>query len=256
MEDLSAAYENAAHIPGGAAYPERWAAAAAAFRAAHPPETLVYGSGARQVCALYRPAGAARGLIVVVHGGYWMAFGRDDFSHLAAGGLAAGYAVALPGYTLAPAARIGAIGAEVAAAIGMLAEAVPGPIRLAGHSAGGQLVARAVRDASAWRDRVARVVPISPLGDLAPLMATGMNAVLGIDAAEAAAESPARFSAPPVPVTIWVGADERPAFIDQARGLGAAWGARVVQEPGRHHFDVIAGLERGDTALMAALLAE
>lgn len=257
MVDLSDAYANAPHIPGGADYPARWAAAAAAFRAAHPPRAVRYGDGERQVCDLFLPSGPPRGLIVFVHGGYWMAFGPGDYSHLAAGGLEAGYAVAFPGYTLAPGARIASIGREVVAAIEALAREVPGPIRLAGHSAGGHLVARAVCAdlAGSWLDRVARVLPVSPVADLAPLMRTQMNATLRIDGHEAAAESPVNHPAPAVPVTVWVGAAERPVFIEQARGLGAAWSVAVMEEPGRHHFDVIEGLERADSEMMAALLA-
>jgi acetyl esterase/lipase len=52
---------------------------------------------------------------VFVHGGYWLRFGRGDWSHLAAGPVARGWAVALPSYTLAPAARIAAITAEIGA---------------------------------------------------------------------------------------------------------------------------------------------
>ena len=47
-----------------------------------------------------------RGLVVFVHGGYWRAFDRELWSHLAGGPLARGWAVAIPGYVLAPEARI------------------------------------------------------------------------------------------------------------------------------------------------------
>jgi hypothetical protein len=100
------------------------------------------------------------------------------------------------------------------------------------------------------------VVPISPIGDLAPLMHTSMNADLRIDADEAAAESPARLPAPGVETHVWVGADERPAFLDQARGLASAWGARLTVEPGRHHFDVVEGLADPAGPLVRAVTGE
>src|SRR3546814_5563195 len=56
-----------------------------------------------QTCAL--PISPA-GLAVFVHGGYWMAFDKSSWSHLAAGAVARGWAVALPSYTLCPEARI------------------------------------------------------------------------------------------------------------------------------------------------------
>lgn len=252
-----AAYANAPHIPGGADYPARWAAQAQAFRAATPPEVLRYGDGAREQVDLFRPEGPAKGAVVFVHGGYWLAFDRSVWSHLAAGPLAAGWAVAMPSYDLCPDARIGAITGQIERAVGAVAAAVPGPLRLTGHSAGGHLVARmACADLDpVWRGRVARVVPISPLSDLGPLRDTTMNDKLRIDAAEAAAESPRLLRPAGLPVTVWVGANERPAFRDQARWLSEAWRCDLVEDPERHHFDVIEGLARPDSPLTRAVLA-
>lgn len=106
----------------------------------------------------------------------------------------------------------------------------------------------------AARDRIARIVPISPVADLDPLLRTSMNEILLLDEAEARAESPVLCPAPAAPVTVWVGADERPAFITQAKGLAEAWRSGLVIETGRHHFDVIDGLADGDSDLVAALL--
>lgn len=259
--ELDAAYDNAGHIAGAAAYPDRWADAAAEWRAVEAALgrarlNLPYGSGARQRYDLFYPAGRPTGLAVFVHGGYWRRFGREDWSHFAAGCTAAGWACAVPSYTLAPAARVAAITTEIAAAVTAAAGQVAGPISLAGHSAGGHLVARmAMADGPLPGDvaaRVQRVVPISPLSDLRPLLRTSMNADLQLDAEEAAAESPAlgkkRDS---VAVAVWVGANERPAFLDQACWLGAAWGAPVRQAAGRHHFDVIDALCDPDSAMVA-----
>jgi hypothetical protein len=58
--DLSDAYANAAHIPGGAEFPARWAASAAAFRARHPPEDIPYGAHPRERLDLFRPPGTPR----------------------------------------------------------------------------------------------------------------------------------------------------------------------------------------------------
>lgn len=245
-DDLSEAYANAAHIPDGASFPARWAAAAAAFRADHPPRRLAHGPHPREILDLYEPSGRRpEGLAVIIHGGYWMAFSPADFSHLAAGALARGWAVAMPAYPLCPERRIRDITASLARAVDRAAGAVPGPVVLSGHSAGGHAAARlACPDLPlACRERIARVVPVSPLGDLRPLLRTGLNATLRLDAAEALAESPALCPPPAMPVTVWVGAAERPAFVDQARRLAAAWGAALVEEPERHHFDVIAGYE-------------
>lgn len=255
------AYANAAFIPGADAFPPRWATEAEAFRAAQGARAelgLSYGPGPRQKLDLFRPEGAANGLMVFVHGGYWLAFGRESWSHLAAGALAHGWAVALPSYTLAPEARIGSMTAEVGQAITLAAALVDGPIVVTGHSAGGHLSARmACGDAPLAPDlagRVSRVIPISPLAELSPLMATAMNEKLCIDEDEAARESPARLTPRPgCAVTVWVGGQERPSFLWQARTLSEAWSCPWHVAPGRHHFDVIDDLVDPQSLLVRTL---
>lgn len=249
-------YANGAFIPGAEGFPPRWAAKAAAFRTGLGERArldLPYGPAPRQRLDLFLPETAARGLLVFVHGGYWMALGKEDWSHLAQGPLARGFAVAMPSYTLAPLARIAAMTREITAACTAASAMVPGPLVVTGHSAGGHLAARmGCADTSA---PVTRVVPISPLAELGPLMATGMNATLGIDAAEAAQESPARLALRQgVSAHIWVGANERPAFLLQARLLSEEWSCPWTADPGRHHFDVIDAIEDAGSPLCAALL--
>jgi arylformamidase len=264
--DWDDAYANAPHIPDGAAYPARWREKAAAFRALVRPVALGYGAHPRERIDLFRPDGAARGLVVFLHGGFWRAFDRHDWSHLAAGALARGWAVALPGYVLAPEARIAGIVRAAARAVAAAAEAVEGPIRLAGHSAGGHLVTRlACSDGLLGGDagaRLERVVSISGLHDLRPLLRTSMNADLRLDLAEARAESPVLLEpAAGIRVHAWVGAGERPEFRRQNALLAMIWGGlgaeiRATEEPGRHHFDVIEGLESAGHPLCVALCGD
>ncbi len=254
MPDLSDAYSNTAHIPGGTAYPARWRAKAATFRATHPSEIVAYGTGRRETVRLIAPPGPAQGTLVFIHGGYWSAFHPDDFSHLAAGALARGWRMALPGYDLCPSVRISTITRQIARAVERIATGGKGPLVLTGHSAGGHLVARMGCADAAPDARIARIIPVSPLADLAPLMRTTMNGKLQIDAGEAQAESPVHHPAPATQVHVWVGAAERPAFLDQARLLARSWEAPLTLDPGRHHFDVIDGCEDPDSPLMRALL--
>ena len=93
--DSDDAYNNRDHIPGAADFPPRWAAEAAAFRE-HLSMTdrarldIAYGATGRERFELFLPEGMALGLMVFVHGGYWRAFDKSDWSHLAAGALARG----------------------------------------------------------------------------------------------------------------------------------------------------------------------
>ena len=65
--DLTDAYSNAAHIKDGTKYPDRWAAAAQAFRVAVPGQIgLPYGPGRRQAFDLFAPD-SPKGTVVFVH---------------------------------------------------------------------------------------------------------------------------------------------------------------------------------------------
>ena len=256
------AFANGKYIEGAEAYPPLWADKAAQFRdklGTRARLSLPYGERERHWFDLFLPEDEAKGLMIFIHGGYWRAFGPRDFSHLAAGAIARGWACAMPAYTLAPGARIGDITAEIVTSLPAMTAEVAGPVVVTGHSAGGHLAARLVCRDIALPDEIAarltRSVPISPLTDLRPLIETAMNDDFRLDRAGAMAESPALLSRRSgVPVHVWVGGAERPAFLDQARRLGNAWACPVTVDAGRHHFDVIEGLEAPDTQLMAALI--
>ncbi|MFT5064873.1 MAG: acetyl esterase/lipase [Yoonia sp.] len=252
--DMDDRFANGAYIDGAADYPDRWNTQAAAFRRSVLAEIDVpYGPSPRQVMDIFHPNRLAKGLVVFVHGGYWRMFDKSVWSHLAAGPLARGWAVAIPSYDLCPDVRISDITAQMTAAVRLAASRVPGPIRLTGHSAGGQIVARLA--GMDWEGRLARVVPISPVTDLKPLMLTKMQEDFQLTQAEAIAESPVHAPAPDVPVTVWVGADERPVFHEQAQALGAAWGCNVTFAPDQHHFNVIEGLADANSPLTHCLLS-
>ncbi len=263
------AYTNGAYIPGGDAYPAKWAANAEAFRnemsrngraALDQP----YGSHPRERFDLFMPGRKPVGLFVFVHGGYWMRFDKSSWSHLAAGALARGWAVALPSYTLCPEVRIAGITAQVGRAVTAIAARIGGGLRVAGHSAGGHLVSRLnCADSplpAAVRERIAHTVSISGLHDLRPFLKTTMNNTLRLDAVEAVRESPALLM--PLPgarVTCWVGSAERPEFLRQNALLANIWtgvGGRMAKHEaeGRHHFDVIEELADPASLLMSALL--
>lgn len=262
--DPDDAYANGKYIAGADNFPPAWAERAAEFRRSLQVQGrarlgIAHGRHPRERLDLFLPEEPAKGLVVFIHGGYWRAFDRSSWSWLARGPLAQGFAVAMPEYPLAPEASLARIGQSVAAAVACAANAVDGPVVLCGHSAGGQLsarlVARGTRLPAAVLQRVARIVPISGLFDLRPLVATAMNADLRLDARSARGQSPALLGrASGCAVTAWVGGDERPAFIEQSAILGRAWPDVAVHvEPGRHHFDVIDDLADPRSRLCAVV---
>ena len=269
IEDWTGAYTNGANIAGGDRWPAAWVEPAGSLRAdlakaGRAKLDIAYGDRPRNRFDLFLPEGPARGLVVYVHGGYWLHMDNRFGSHLASGALALGYAVAMPTYTLCPDIRIGGIVREVGAAIGAAAAMVAGPIMLTGHSAGGHLVSRMASLPSPLapevRERIRHVLSISGLHDLRPLMGAAMNGTLHIDEAEAIAESPALLR--PMEgtrLTCWVGGAERAEFIRQSALLANIWtglgaDAALVVEPDRHHFNIIDGLTEADHPLTRCLL--
>ncbi|WP_299702294.1 alpha/beta hydrolase [uncultured Tateyamaria sp.] len=259
MPDMDDAYANGAYIDGAADYPPRWAEAAQAFRdglGTRAHLNLSYGPSDRMALDHFMPEGEAKGTLIFVHGGYWLKFDRSYWSHLATGALAHGWCVAMPSYDLCPTVRIAGITQQIAQAVMAVAEGSMGPISLAGHSAGGHLVARMLAPGmlpASVLSRLTHVMPISPVSDLEPLLETSMNADFGMDVGMARAESPMRQPKPDTPVTVWVGADERPVFLDQARWLAKAWGADHVVTKGEHHFNVIDALANPDSDMIQRL---
>lgn len=257
IPDWDDAYANIAHIPGGADYPDRWLRDAAAFRAGRAPEAIEDGE-------LHLPEDALRGLMVFIHGGYWMKFGPAWFSHLAQGALARGWAVLVPAYPLAPGGTLAGMRDAVARQVATVAGQIGGPIALAGHSAGGHLATRLVCGDSPLPApvlaRVRRCLPVSGLFDLRPLQLTAMRGDLGLTDEAARRESPLfHLPARDLDLHVWVGAEERPVFLRQSQLIHAAWAGLpnrtdLTVEAGRHHLDVIDGLADPGHPLTVALL--
>ena len=247
-------FANMAYIPGADVLPDVWVRRAAAYRESGVQiETdMAYGDHPREAYDLIWPDIAPKGLVVFIHGGYWLALDKSSWTDLAEGARANGWAVCIPSYTLAPEARIGHMTVQIAHAIEHAAKCVNGPIRITGHSAGGHLATRMIcGDTNLSRDilaRLAAVQSISGVHDLRPLLHTKMNDVLGLDLEEAMRESPVLHNpVVPVPYRCWVGGAERPEFIRQSQIMAQIWSgldtpATCVIDGQHHHFSVIDGL--------------
>ncbi len=265
--DWDDAYQNGKYIPDAEDYPVMWKAKSAAFRQGLPATRCLtsqpYGPHPREVYDLFLPEATARGVVIFIHGGYWQKFDQSLWSHLAAGPLARGWAVAMPGYPLCPGASIAEITQSMVRAVGAVGQRVDGDIIISGHSAGGHLTARMACDdiPLPHAARVRRYVSISGLHDLRPLTRTGLNTALKLTMAGAAAESPA-LKTPRAGVVLlaWVGEDERPEFLRQNNLLGNIWrGAFAttgcIHARGQHHFSVIEDLALAGSPLTKAMLA-
>ncbi len=269
ITDWDDAYANGPNIPDGETWPQSWVEPARAYRdamsgAGRAELDLVYGEGERNRFDLFLPDEAPAGLVVFIHGGYWLRFDKSLWSHLAAGAVDRGYAVAMPSYTLCPQNSISGITAEIGQAVAAAASRIEGPLYLTGHSAGGHLASRMACVggplSEPLRARLRHVLSISGVHDLRPLLRIGLNQTIKLSPEEAVAESPALLS--PLPgtrLTCWVGAGERAEFIRQNAllanlwtGLGATTAA--IEEEDRHHFNVIDGLADKDHQIVRCLL--
>lgn len=243
-----------------------WTERARAYRGSgiRIEQDIAYGDGPREMFDLVWPDHPPLGLVVFIHGGYWMRLDKSYWTDLAEGARARGWAVCLPNYTLAPEARISQMTAQIGRAITLAAGHLAGPIRLTGHSAGGHLATRMIcADTPLAADvlgRVEHTLSISGLHDLRPLLHTQMNQTLHMDLAQAIAESPALNMPYGQPhLTTWVGGGERPEFIRQAHLMAQIWDGldaqtRCMVDGMHNHFTVIEGLKEQSSAIVAALL--
>ena len=225
---------------------------------------IVYGEHPRERYDMFRPSTECRGIVVLIHGGYWMRTGREYWSFLAEGILKNGWAVAIPSYPLAPEVRISSITRSITLAVETIASHTTGALRLAGHSAGGHLVSRLVCRHMLASDTVMRIekaVSVSGVHDLRPLLHTKMNDILKLSLPEAETESSIFLVPENIPFICWVGAHERAEFLRQNRLLHEAWSAESVSAPppeafydnGHDHFSVIEQLQDFNSPLTRML---
>ena len=246
--DLSDDYANAKYISNAKSFPEKWQEKSTNFRNERASFSnmeldIPYGPSHREKMDIFYPQKRTTGVFVFIHGGYWRAFDKSSWSHLSLGALDNGFAAVIPSYRLCPEVSIAQITLDIAQCIIELAQRVDeGPIILAGHSAGGHLVSRMLcgnvlpKNVS---DRLRCVAPISPLADLQPLIFTDLNSDLNLSVDSAISESPVFYKPIEVNTRVWVGKDERPAFLQQAEMLSKKWQCELTIQPNAHHFDVI-----------------
>lgn len=251
--DLEKEYNNRARVPDSAEIIASWGRDAAAYRKERAPRVIRYGDGERHELDLFEAGGGP--VVMYVHGGYWQALDKSFHSHQARGLNALGVSVAVPSYDLCPSVRIGDIVGQIRAATLALHRDTGAPVIVSGHSAGGHLAACML----ATEAHVPAAYAISGLFDLKPLIPTSINAKIGLDEAEAEAQSPL-FWRPPAGKTLdaVVGEDESSEFLRQSAEIVRRWGeagvaTRYEEIAGANHFTVIAPLVDPESAMCERL---
>jgi len=260
---LDVAYNNTAAVGLAKrdAYVADRTARSDAFRRRHAGRIDVpYGAGARQRLDVFPSGRPGAPTLVFIHGGYWQLNDKEPYAFVGEAALPAGFNVVQVEYTLAPAARLDQIVAEVRRAVSWVIDHAkelggdPGRVFVSGSSAGGHLTAAAMTEA-----RLAGGIAISGLYDLEPIRLNYLNEKLGLDPAEAERNSPIRHLPDrTAPLIVAVGLDELPELIRQSDAYWKAWEQRGL--PGRYapidghdHFSILEELARPDGRLFAAL---
>ena len=196
------------------------------------PETdRPYGGRERQRYDLFVASSGSAPLVVYIHGGYWQRGDRKDFSFVARELNANGITVAIPSYSLCPAASVMEIIDEMALCLVALWKKLRRRPLVIGHSAGGHLSAAMLandwgRVAGVPADLVRAAYGLSGVYDLAPLIGTSLNEALYLSTGIARAASPIFRPAPPKGrrFVAAVGGDESGEFLRQSREIAQTWG--------------------------------
>ncbi len=255
-------------------YFARWARDSAAAReglAGHLD--LAYGATPGQRLDLFPAAASAPGapLLAFIHGGYWQALDKSDYSYMAPAFTEAGIAFASLNYGLAPDTAIGTMIDQTRRALAWLYRNAAdlgidaARIVVAGHSAGGHLAAMALStdwpalDPALPATLLAGGCAISGVYDLEPVRLSYHNKILHIAAGQAAPWSPLHcLPAAAPPLLLAVGSEETKEFLRQHAEYAAAWQARglplqEVDMTGLHHFSAVDALADRSHTLYAAV---
>jgi arylformamidase len=277
---LEREYNPRATIPEFAALFAQWKVRGAQARAAQARGVqparldLAYGSAPAETLDYFPAearAGEASPLLVFIHGGYWRALDKADFSWVAPGYVAAGISVAVLNYGLAPKTPLGEIVAQVRRCLAWIHTRAqdlsvdPARIFCSGHSAGAHLTAMML--ATDWttvspglpRALLAGALTISGLFDLEPLTrAEFLRHDLALDAAAARQLSPAYLPLKSAgPLLRAVGALESGEFHRQSELIAQHWPSvcttAVLDVPDCNHLTVCDAFAAPGNMLFEAL---
>ena len=225
---------------------------------------------------VYPATGDARGspVLIYVHGGFWVLRTSKEFGFVARGPVSEGVATVVTNYALSPEVTIDEIVRQTRAAVAWTyrnAESfgvAPERIHVAGHSAGGHLVAMLL--STDWEgvyglpaNIIKSATAISGVFDLAPLPYTFLQPKLQLTWDQALRNSPIFHLPDPQsgtpPLLVAYGENETDEFRRQSEEFFAAWKAKgldgdLMVLPGKNHFDVIDGFLDAGSRLCSEIL--
>ncbi len=262
---LDKLYNNRLLVPECMDILERWTQDSAAVRQSVDCKLdVAYGQGDKEKLDIFPCASTdsskAAPVLIFIHGGYWRSLDKADQSFLAPSFTQQGSCVVIPNYSLCPAVTVSDIVLQLVNAVAWVYKNIdnyggdPQRITVAGHSAGGHLVAMLLSclwqkfDATLPNDVVKSALSISGLFELEkPMYSPYLQDSLHLTPTEVKRISPAWMPAPKQgKLYSVVGGDESPEFLRHNQLIQDAWGKRAVpvceQLPGLNHFTVLEAL--------------
>ena len=274
QEELDAQYNLTAMLPEAAARYEEfcWRQSERVRSELDHRLDVPFGPTLAEHVDLY-PAGGNAPVLVYVHGGFWCLRTSKEFGFVARGPATRGVATVVTNYDLCPKVTIDEIVRQTRAAVAWAYNNAAsfggdhGRIHVAGHSAGGHLVAMLL--ATDWEgdyglpgDIIKSATAISGLYDLAPFPYTFLQPQLQLGHHQILRNSPILHvpdAAPPLLVAY--GENETDEFKRQSEEYLDAWrtkglgGERLILQ-NKNHYEVIDGFLDAESPLCATILGQ
>jgi|SRR5215217_2676824 len=231
-------------------------ARSAATRANVPMKAdIAYGAAPSETVDLFFPAKSSTPSPVhmFIHGGYWRAFSKNDYSLVAETVIAAGAIAVIVDYALMPSVRMATLVDQVGRARQWVLDNIaqyggdPDRLTISGHSAGAHLATTLFQHERA-PSRVRSALLLGGLYDLKPLQKSFLKDEIALTNDEVAAFTPMKkqYDAN-TGVLVLVGAKETPPFHQQANTFArklSQQGLKVSQRMlvNRNHMDSVRDL--------------
>jgi arylformamidase len=272
-EQLEAQYNARAAVPGHEKMFEKWRRQSADYRRQSRCELdIPYTSSERGILDIFLPEQTDAPVHLFIHGGYWRAMDKSDFSYLAKGLVNRGALVAIANYGRCPALSMDGIVEQMHSACAWLRRhcaeygGKADSIHISGHSAGGHLTAMMM--ATDWPslspdlppNLVKSGVAVSGLFDLEPLRYIPLNDDLRLDQKRARLNSPIFLKRlTHAPLSLVVGGEESDEFRRQSVDFFSQWGGREAgieyfELPNLNHFTVIDQMKSPGNPLTETIL--
>jgi len=250
---LEAQYYMRGAVPQWQHYLSLWEAESAAARKTLPwTLDIQYGNSGDETLDVMLPAASVKDapVQILIHGGYWRALHKDDFTFLAPPLTAAGIVSVVVNYALCPTVTMSELTEQCRRAVRWTRAHIaefggdPKNLHITGHSAGAHLAVMMALTPD-LSEVIRSVTGLSGLYDLAPVSLCFMQQDLRLTEAEIAALSPMHKALPrDLKLLLGAGSEETEAFhwhsaafgeICNANGLDCA----VMKIPGHHHYSVV-----------------